>query len=247
MLPPGVVTVMVSPPNVVPRPIFAVTDVSEITVTLVAAVKPNVTAVVPVKALPVIVTVVPTGPLPGKKDITTGTGGTTVNWLPLGVLPPGVVTVIVSTPNDVPAATFAVTDVSEITVTLVAAVEPNVTAVEPVKALPVIVTVVPIGPLPGEKVVTTGTGGTTVNWLPLGVLPPGVVTVMVSTPNDVPAATFAVTDVSEITVTLVAAVEPNVTAVVPVKALPVIVTVVPTGPLPGEKEVTTGTGGTTVN
>ena len=70
---------------------------------------------------------------------------------------------IVSTPNDVPAATIAVTDVSEITVTLVAAVEPNVTAVAPVKALPVIVTVVPTGPLPGEKVVTTGTGGTTVN------------------------------------------------------------------------------------
>ena len=247
MLPPGVVTVMVSPPNVVPRPIFAVTDVSEITVTLVAAVKPNVTAVVPVKALPVIVTVVPTGPLPGKKDITTGTGGTTVNWLPLGVLPPGVVTVMVSPPNAVPAATIAVIDVSEFTVTLVAAVDPKLTADTPVRPLPMIVTVVPTGPPPGEKEVTTGTGGTTVNWLPLGVLPPGVVTVMVSPPNVVPGPTFAVTDVSEITVTLVAAVEPNVTAVVPVKALPVIVTVVPTGPLPGKKEVTTGTGGTTVN
>jgi hypothetical protein len=238
---------MVSPPKAVPAATFAVTDESELTVTLVAAVEPKVTAEVPVRPLPVIVTVVPTGPLPGEKDVTTGTGGTTVNWVPLGVLPPGVVTVMVSKPKAVPAATIAVTDVSEITVTLVAAVEPKPTAEAPVSPLPVIVTVVPTGPLPGEKDVTTGTGGTTVNWVPLGVLPPGVVTVMVSPPKAVPAATIAVTDVSEITVTLMAAVEPKVMAEVPVRPLPVIVTVVPTGPLPGEKDVTTGIGGTTVN
>ena len=78
-------------------------------------------------------------------------------------------------------------------------------------------------------------------------LPPGVVTVMVSPPNAVPAATIAVIDVSEFTVTLVAAVDPKLTADTPVRPLPMIVTVVPTGPPPGEKEVTTGTGGTTVN
>jgi hypothetical protein len=70
---------------------------------------------------------------------------------------------------------------------------------------------------------------------------------MVSPPHAVPAATIAVTDVSEFTVTLVAAVEPKLTTEAPVNPLPVIVTVVPTVPLPGEKDVTTGTGGTTVN
>jgi hypothetical protein len=52
-----------------------------------------------------------------------------------------------------------VIDVAEFTVNEVAAVEPNSTAVAPVKAVPVIVTDVPpaTGPLLGLSVVTAGT------------------------------------------------------------------------------------------
>src|SRR5437588_9191976 len=55
----------------------------------------------------------------------------------------------------------AVIDVSELTVKLVAFLEPNLTAVAPFRYAPVIVTVVPPldGPLSGETLATVG-GGT---------------------------------------------------------------------------------------
>ena len=58
----------------------------------------------------------------------------------------------------------------------------------------------------------------------------------------VPAGDVAVIDVDELTVKLVAAVAPNVTAVAPVKPVPVTVTTVPPvcGPVVGEIEVTVG-------
>ncbi len=58
----------------------------------------------------------------------------------------------------------------------------------------------------------------------------------------VPAGDVAVIDVAELTVKPVALVAPNLTAVAPVKLVPVIVTVVPppAGPDVGEIEVTAG-------
>ena len=58
----------------------------------------------------------------------------------------------------------------------------------------------------------------------------------------VPAGEVAVIDVAELTVKPVAAVAPNLTAVAPVKPVPVIVTLVPpaVGPAVGEIEVTVG-------
>ena len=53
----------------------------------------------------------------------------------------------------------------------------------------------------------------------------GVVTVTSAIPE--PAGEVAVILISELTVKLVAAVEPNLTAVAPVNPVPVIVTVVP--------------------
>jgi hypothetical protein len=50
-----------------------------------------------------------------------------------------------------------------------------------------------------------------------------------------PEGTVAVIWTSEPTVNVVAAVPLNATAVAPVKPLPLIVTLVPTGPDPGEK------------
>ena len=59
-----------------------------------------------------------------------------------------------------------------------------------------------------------------------------------------PAGAVAVIDVAELTVTPAAAVTPNITAVTPVKLVPVIVTDVPPadGPDVGEIEVTVGEG-----
>ena len=57
-------------------------------------------------------------------------------------------------------------------------------------------------------------------------MPPGVVTVMSTVPAE-PAGAVAVIWVALLTVKLVALVAPNLTAVAPVKLVPVIVTVVP--------------------
>ncbi|MEY9227936.1 hypothetical protein ABIF78_000259 [Bradyrhizobium japonicum] len=71
-------------------------------------------------------------------------------------------------------------------------------------------------------------------------VPPGLVTRRSTVP--VPAGDVAVIDVDEWTVTLVAAVAPNVTAVAPVNPVPVTVTTVPPvcGPAVGEIELTVG-------
>ena len=65
-------------------------------------------------------------------------------------------------------------------------------------------------------------------------MPPGVVTVMSTVPAE-PAGAVAVIWVALLTVTLVALVVPNLTAVAPVKLVPVIVTLVPpaVGPATG--------------
>lgn len=71
-------------------------------------------------------------------------------------------------------------------------------------------------------------------------MPPGVCTVTSTVP--VPAGLVAEIEVAELTVKPVAAVEPNRTAVAPVKLVPVIVTGVPPAwaPCVGESPVTVG-------
>ena len=71
----------------------------------------------------------------------------------------------------------------------VALVPLNVTAVAPVKLLPVIVTLVPTGPLAGVKLVIVGALAVTVNAVALVAVPPGVVTRM--GPVVAPAGTVA--------------------------------------------------------
>jgi hypothetical protein len=68
-------------------------------------------------------------------------------------------------------------------------------------------------------------------------VPPGVVTLIV--PEVAPAGTLAVIDAAELTVK-VALVPLNETAVAPVKFVPLMVTLVPTDPLVGEKLVIVG-------
>ena len=70
----------------------------------VAPVPLKATAVAPVKFVPLIVTLVPTGPLVGVKLVTVG-AGTTVKLLALVAVPPGVVTL--TGPLVAPAGTVA--------------------------------------------------------------------------------------------------------------------------------------------
>ena len=72
--------------------------------TLVALTPLNVTALAPVKFVPLIVTLVPTGPLVGVKLVIVG-ALTTVNAALLVAVPPGVVTL--NGPVVAPAGTVA--------------------------------------------------------------------------------------------------------------------------------------------
>ena len=65
----------------------------------------NVTAVAPVKFVPLIVTLIPTGPLAGVKLVIVGPLAVTVNAVALVAVPPGVVTLI--GPLVAPAGTVA--------------------------------------------------------------------------------------------------------------------------------------------
>jgi len=141
-----------------------------------------------------------------------------------------------------PEAMTAVIRKGVMTVKLAAAVPPNVTAVAPVKLLPLISTVAPAAALVGVKLVIFG-GDTNVN-PPSVPVPPGPVAETL--PLALPAATTAVICVAETTVKLAAGVPPKLTAVTPVKLVPVSVTVAPTAALVGVKLVIFG-GGINVN
>jgi hypothetical protein len=105
------------------------------TVNEVAAVPPKLTAVAPVKFVPVIVTVCPVPAEIGLKDVIVG-GGRYVK--PARVPVP--VAVVTDTEPEAPAATVAFMLVALTTVNVVAAVPPKLTAVAPVKFVPVILT-----------------------------------------------------------------------------------------------------------
>jgi hypothetical protein len=200
-------------------------DVPELTVNTLVDAAPNVTSETAVKFDPVIVTGVPTGPLDGLKPLTIGDG-----------VPPKAVMVIA--PVVAPAGTIAVTALLELTVNA-AGVPLKLTAVAPVRFVPVIVTEVPIGPATGLKPLMAGAGNT-VKLIEVTAVPPGVVTPM--TPGVAPGGTVAVICVDETTANAAAAMPLKVTAVAPEKFVPVMVTDVPTGPPAGLKLLIVGTG-----
>ncbi len=152
-----------------------------------------------------------------------GPPGVTVKLVALVAVPSSVVTVMV--PVAAPNGTDVVI-VPELLTVNVAAVEPNETAVTPVKFVPVIVTPVPTGPLAGAK---EDRAGVTVKRVVVTTGPPGVV--MVMGPVVAPAGTVVVI-VPEASTVKAAATPLNETAVAPVK--PVMVTLVPVGPKIGE-------------
>ena len=109
------------------------------------------------------------------------------------------------------------------------------TAVTPVKPEPVTVTLVPMPPVVGVMLETIGELSTVK--LPLDVaVPPAVVTANV--PLVVPAATTAVICVGALTVYDAAGVPLKLTAVAPLRFVPVIVTLAPMRPVVGVKLVT---------
>ena len=225
--PPGVVTLTLP---VAPAPTTAEILVAELTLNVVAATPPKLTTLAPVKFVPVIVIVAPVPALIGVKDVIVG-GEKNVNPASVAV-PPGVVTLTLPV---APAPTTAEILVDEFTVKEVAATPPKLTTVAPVKLVPVIVIVVPVPALVGVKDVMVGAG---INVKPARVaVPPGVVTLTFPVaPEPITAVIF----VDEFTVNEVAATPPKLTAVVPVKLVPIIVIVVPEPPVIGEKDVIVG-------
>jgi hypothetical protein len=231
-VPPGVVTEIV--PVVAPAGTVAVTCVAESTVNDVAATPLNLTAVAPVRFVPVITTVAPTAPEVGVNEVTLG-AGIIVNEPALVPVPPGVVMAI--GPVVAAAGTVAVTCVAESTVYTVVPTPLKLTAVAPVRFVPVMTTVVPAPPLVGVNEVTVG-AGRTVKLAALVPVPAGAVTEI--GPVVAPAGTVAVIWVFELTVNAIAETPLNLTAVAPVRFVPVTTTDVPMPPLAGAKEVTVG-------
>jgi hypothetical protein len=166
--------------------------VAELTVKLSAAVPPKFTALALVKPVPVITTELPVPVVVGVNDVIVGTVAEYVNPASVPV-PPGVVTL---TAPVVPVPTTAVICVAELTVKLVAAVPPKLTALALVKPVPVIVTEVPVPPVVGVNEVIVGAAAEYVKPVRVPV-PTGVVTL---TAPVVPVPTTAVICVAELIV-----------------------------------------------
>ena len=139
-----------------PAPIVALMLVALTTVNEVAAVPPKLTAVAPVKFVPVMLTTCPVLPDVGVKDAIVGAGVALINENPaLLAMPFEVVTLTLPV---APAPTTAVILVALTTANEVAAAPPKLTADAPVKFVPVIVTVCPVPAEVGLKEVIVGGG-----------------------------------------------------------------------------------------
>jgi hypothetical protein len=244
VVPPGVETVMFRLPVVVlpltvkvAVKVVALTYVMPLTVTppppVTEIVSPDGVKLVPAR---VTVTAVPRLPLFGMIEISVGAGGlATANVRPL-LFPPEVVTVTVRLPTVVPGAivNVAVSCVGLATLTPVTVTPvPAATVVAPArKFVPVRVTVngaLPRVPLVGLIVANVGAGGLVTANVTLDDVPIGVFTVTVRLP--IPAlaviVSVLVTVVPLLLTTGVLAVTPvpeTLTAVAPVKLVPVRVT-----------------------
>ena len=180
--------------------------------------------------VPLIATAVPTPPLVGEKLVIVSPPEVTTKLALLVPVPAGVVTEIF--PVVAPLGTVVWMLPGPITVNGVAEVPLNRTAVAPVKFAPKMWTVAPTAPLSGLKLLTAGIGTVvTLKSLALTALPPGVCTEI--GPSVAPVGTSVVICVP-VPFTLTLLLTPlNCTWNAPVKLVPLIVTLVPTGPLEG--------------
>ena len=155
---------------------------------------------------------------------------TTVKLFTLWAMPPGVVRL--SLPFTAKGGTVTVTLVALCTVNALAATPLKLTAVVPVRLVPVMVTCEPIGPAVGEKPVMVGPGWVTVNAVLLVAVLVAEPTVI--TPVPAPLGTVA-TILASLAMVKAAFVPLNFTPVAALSPLPAMLTCVPTGPETGEK------------
>lgn len=176
----------------------------------------------------------PGAPLVGENDVIVGASGVTTNAELLVAVPRGVVTWIA--PVSALFGTVAVMRIGDTTVKL-ALTPPKRTVVVPWKSVPLIVTVVPSGPEVGEnEVMVGGLFVVTMKSVEL-VTVPSLGTDTAIRPVVALLGTVAVIWVPAWFTVNVAFTPLNVTWFALSKFVPVIVTVVPTGPLLGEKPV----------
>ena len=153
----------------------------------------------------------------------------TENGRALEAAPPVGVTTTFLEPRVSPAGTVQVIEV--VLQALVAAVmPPTVTAPDAPRPVPEMVSVVPTGPLVGERLVSTalaGVGASTVKARALEAAPPVGVTVTVVAPGARLAGTMAVIEVA-LHAVVVAEVAPKRTAPAEPRFVPAIVTLEPT-------------------
>jgi hypothetical protein len=200
--------------------------VEELTLNDSTFIPPAVTAVAPVKDVPVISTGIPCGPLLGVKELIVG------NAIYPGKLlvPPAVVTETIPEP---PEGVIATIVVAEITVNVLAEIPPKLTAVAPRKLFPVMVTLVPAIETAGIIEFTTG-GGIKTN--PAKESFP--VDVATNTYPEAPLPTEALIAWEDNTVIFVAGTDPNLTTLAPDKLSPLIVITVPSPAACGAIEYT---------
>jgi len=236
--PPALTTTL---PVEAPAGTVAVIEV-ELHAVVVAVVPLNFTVPVPCepKFCPLIVTVVPTVPTFGPKLLMLG-AAVTVNVAPPDATPADVTTTF---PVVVPAGTVAVIEL-ELQAVVVAVVPLNFTVpcCRPPKFCPAMVTVAPIAPAFGVKLVMLG-ANVTVNGTPIDGTPPAVTTTF---PVVAPAGTVAVMEVAvHAVVVAVVLLNFNVPVACAPKFCPTMVTVAPTAPAFGVTLVIFGAG-VTVN
>ena len=194
----------------------------------------------PLRFWPVTVTVCPDLANAGEKLLMTGAGMVTVKASPL-LVPLGVVTVTL--PEMAPAGTTTTRPVAVLLAMVVWAVPLKLTLVAPLRLVPVMVTLVPTGPLFGLRLVSVGAGRVTVKATPLEV-PPGVVavTLPVAAPlgTTIPVIWVPAAFTAKPLVTVLLAEPAKVMTLVPVRLAPFRVTVLPTTPLAGAMLVSAG-------
>jgi hypothetical protein len=216
-------------------------EVAALTTATVPLKATTLLAGVVLKLVPVIVTVAPTAPLAGLKDVKVGVGRT-VKLDPVNVIP---LTVTEMFPVVAPAGTVVVNVVVVAALTTAAVPLKNTALFAGVvlKLVPVIVTVAPTAPLPGLNDVKVGVGKT-VKEEALVMVTPLTVTEMF--PVVEPAGTIVVNVVvvAALTRAVVPLKETTLLAGVVLKFVPEITTVEPTAPLVGLKEVKVGVGNT---
>jgi len=202
-----------------PLPTVALMVVGSITENDAATLPPKVTAVVPVKLVPIIVTTVPGPALVGENEVSVGKGKKVKISL-LVAMPPRVVRVIGPV---APLPMLAVSEVRLRTENEAAAIPPIDTALTPLKLVPVIDIAIPEPAVFGVNAVMEGGGGMTMKFVGLLTVPPSVVTVIA--PVCAPAGTLAVMAVEDIQLMVFAMVPLNFTMGGVVKFFPVIMIV----------------------